>query len=87
MPSWAPFRPASSGRSFSDKPGVRILNVVFVWNGHPWDAFEVLGVPAGSHLAAVEKSYQDLLLKTDAQSKAFLDAAYAAIVEEFQRSA
>ncbi|MEI7973341.1 MAG: J domain-containing protein [Bdellovibrio sp.] len=67
--------------------GFRILNVVFVWNGHPWDAFEVLGVPAGSSLQEVETSYRDLVQKTDAQSRPFLDAAFTSILEEFRRSA
>lgn len=74
-------------RSEETSQGLRILNVVFVWNGHPWDAFEVLGVPAGSSLKEVESSYRDLVRRTDAQSRAFLDAAFTSILEEFRRSA
>ena len=73
-------------RDSSNAETVRILNVIFVWNGHPWDAFEVLGVPAGSSLEAVEKAYQDLLSKTDPQSAPFIEAAYQAIHQKIKSS-
>src|SRR5580704_10984815 len=37
--------PQPQGKSSSKE---RSLNVVFNYNGHSWDAFEVLGLPAGS---------------------------------------
>lgn len=57
----------------------RPLNVVFNYNGHSWDAFEVLGLPAGSAAESVEKAYRDSLARVDAGSKPFMDAAYHAI--------
>lgn len=59
--------------------GERQLNAIFVWNGHPWDAYEVLGAPAGSPLSNVEKAYRDLISRTDPQSRPFIDAAFGAI--------
>jgi hypothetical protein len=63
-----------------ERPRVeRPLNVVFNYNGHSWDAYEVLGLPAGSSLEKVEQAYQAHLASVDAGSRPFLEAAYAAI--------
>lgn len=69
------------GLSGSDEIG-RALNVVFNYNGHSWDAFEVLGVPAGSSRDKVEEAYKNSLARVDDASKAFIEAAYRAIVDE-----
>lgn len=58
----------------------RPLNVVFNYNGHSWDAFEVLGLPAGSSPERVHQAYEESLGKVDAASKPFMDAAYLAIL-------
>ena len=76
------FLPHAVAPLSADKTGERQLNVVFVWNGHPWDAHEVLGVPAGSSLEAVQAAYKDLIRRTDSQSRPFLDAAYTAIIKK-----
>lgn len=57
----------------------RPLNVVFNYNGHSWDAYEVLGLPAGSSLERVDEAYKTNIEAVDAGSRPFLDAAYAAI--------
>lgn len=57
----------------------RSLNVVFNYNGHSWDAYEVLGLPAGSSMESVEVAYQESLRRVDEGSKAFMQAAYEAI--------
>jgi hypothetical protein len=62
------------------EPHVKNLNVVFMYNGHTWDAYEVLGVPAGSKIEAVKEAYLQALLKVDGESRAFIEAAYRAIV-------
>ncbi len=49
------------------------LNVLFNFNGETFDAYEVLGVPAGSPLDEVEKAYK----KTDKNE--FQKAAFDAI--------
>ncbi len=55
------------------------LNVIFQFNGHSFDAFEVLGLPAGSSPDAVEKAYQHLIATTDKDSHEFYIFAYKAI--------
>jgi preprotein translocase subunit Sec63 len=55
------------------------LNAVFNWNGHSWDAYEILGVPAGSSAEAVDQAFREACTKADAESLPFLEAARAAI--------
>ena len=55
------------------------LNVMFNWNGHSWDAYEVLGLPAGSNLNQVKKAYEEEMAKMDEESRAFIQKAYEAI--------
>ncbi len=59
--------------------GERSINVVFNYNGHSWDAYEVLGLPAGCSLAQVEAAYQKGLAEVDSSSRPFIEAAYSAI--------
>lgn len=58
----------------------RSLNVVFNYNGHSWDAYEVLGLPAGSSLPVVEAAYRESLERVEDSSRAFMEAAFKAIV-------
>jgi|GEM_PF-1339100 len=55
------------------------LNVLFNYNGHTWDAFEILGIPAGAPPALVESAYRRMKAKTAPESQAFIEAAYQAI--------
>ncbi len=65
----------------SSAPGeARSLNVVFNYNGHSWDAYEVLGLPAGSGLPVVEAAYRESLERVDESSRGFMEAAFKAIV-------
>ena len=57
----------------------KILNVFFNYNGHEWDAYEVLGVPAGSSMEAVEEAFIKSTSGVDEASKIFLETAYKAI--------
>ncbi len=57
----------------------RTLNVIFNYNGHSWDAYEVLGLPAGSPFDKVSETFQTKLQTIDAASKPFLSAAFDAI--------
>jgi hypothetical protein len=57
----------------------RSLNVHFNYNGHSWDAFEVLGLPAGSSVAGAEQAYKDAIAKVDPRAREFYDHALAAI--------
>lgn len=64
--------------------GERPLNVVFNYNGHSWDAYEVLGLPAGSSPEKVEQAYRQGLNHLDKSSHHFIEAAYDAIQSEWQ---
>ena len=55
------------------------LNVLFNWNGHTWDAYEVLGLPAGSSREKGAAAYQSARSKAEPESLPFLQAAYEAI--------
>lgn len=58
----------------------RQLNVFFNWNGHTWDAYEVLGVPAGSSRESVIQAFHVARAKSP-DSIAFLQAATDAILK------
>lgn len=59
------------------------LNVFFNYNGHTWDAYEVLGVPAGAPLNIVTQYYQRALAGSDKESHPFLQTAYQAILAKY----
>ncbi|MFM6928999.1 MAG: hypothetical protein ACKOX6_11080 [Bdellovibrio sp.] len=59
------------------------LNVMFNYNGHSWDAYEVLGVPAGASIKTVTEAYQTALRRSDKSSMEFLETAYMAIINKF----
>jgi hypothetical protein len=63
-----------------DGPTSRQLNVFFNWNGHTWDAFEVLGVPAGASRESVIQAFHQARAKSP-DSIAFLQAATDAILK------
>ena len=66
----------------SDEPRVETsLNVHFNWNGFMWDAYEVLGIPAGSSREAAAQALQKAKAQSDAESMPFYEAAYKAIAE------
>jgi hypothetical protein len=44
-----------------NEPKIKNLNVLFMHNGHDWDAYQVLGLPAGSRLEAVQAAYNTAL--------------------------
>ena len=67
-------------------PQEKILNVLFIYNGHTWDAFEVLGLPAGAPMKMVEESYRRELAKSEPASREFIDSAYQSIRSQNPRS-
>jgi hypothetical protein len=70
--------------SHIQKPGERPLNVIFNFNGHSWDAYEVLGLPAGSSPENVEKAYREGIKNVDPSSRSFFEAAFHAIRAEWK---
>lgn len=66
-------------RSTIDPINVRELNVVFMYNGHDWEAFQVLGIPAGSSVEAAEIAFIKEAAKSNAETREFLETALQAI--------
>lgn len=66
---------------WSAQARVKNLNVIFIYNGHSWDAYEVLGVPAGASLPLVTQAYNDALKRCDTTSVEFFETAYRAILQ------
>lgn len=60
---------------------IRSINVIFNYNGHSWDAYEVLGCPAGAPPAMVKQAFERTLQGTDPASHEFVRAAYQAITK------
>lgn len=61
---------------------VKSLNVMFNYNGHTWDAYEVLGVPAGASIKLVTEAYHVALRRCDKESVEFIETAYRAILNK-----
>ena len=72
---------SSEAMDLDDKTQSIMLNVFFNYNGHTFDAYEVLGVPAGSNLAEIKSAYQKTLTAHDDSTKPFYKAAYEAILK------
>lgn len=66
----------------SDRPVEKSLNVLFQWNGHAWDAYEVLGIPAGSSLETVKVAYQEQLTRGGPEAEPFFKTAYETIIRK-----
>lgn len=63
-------------------PPPKTVEVIFTWNGHAWDAFEVLGIPMGSTMPEIVLAYEEALKKVDPQSQEFIKRAYQSICEK-----
>lgn len=63
-------------------PRQKELNVLFNYNGHTWDAYEVFGLPAGTSLVEVTQSYQEMLRKAEPESHEFLETAFKTILSK-----
>lgn len=74
-PSTGGLRPTSNETSF----GVKDLNVIFIYNGHSFDAHEVLGVPAGASLERVREAYFVSLQNSSPESREFIELAFRSI--------
>ena len=58
----------------------RQLSIQFMYNGHDWEAHDVLGLPQGASLPMATEAYQKLLQTKDSSSFPFYEAAYNAIL-------
>jgi hypothetical protein len=55
--------------------------VYFIYNGHEWEAHEVLGLESGVTLHEATQHYQNLIKTSDPSTFEFYDAAFAAILK------
>jgi hypothetical protein len=78
-PGWQNYRPRHVSIS-AVLDHEKSLNVMFNWNGHSWDAYEVLGIPAGSSPPAVIAAYNRLKQTCEPETVPFLEAAARAIL-------
>jgi hypothetical protein len=63
------------------------LNVMFNFNGHSFDAYEVLGVPAGSNMEEVKEAFQRSLgSASNDSSQEIFKVAYTAIQNASKRA-
>ena len=60
----------------------RELNIYFMYNGHDWEAHDVLGIPRGASLAVATQVYQDLIKKSDPSTLEFYEAAYSTLMKK-----
>ncbi len=58
------------------------LSIFFMYNGHDWEAHEVLGIPQGASVDIATKAYQDQLKTSQPSSYEFLESAYSAIFKK-----
>ncbi len=67
----------------SDKvdAGAKNLNVIFMYNGHSFDAYEILGAPAGASVATVEKYFNQAKAR-GGSDMILLEAAFEAIKDD-----
>lgn len=56
-------------------------SVFFMYNGHEWEAFEVLGLPKGCDIQSATSHYQTLIRTSDPSTFEFFELAYAAILK------
>lgn len=63
------------------KPPLPPPQAMFMYNGHAWDAFEVLGVSPYSSFSEITFIYQNMIKKADAGKHEFLQTAYMAILK------
>lgn len=64
----------------------RSLNVSFIYNGHSFEAHEVLGLPAGARLQMIEEAYKKEITRQAPQSREFIETAYRALIERNRKS-
>jgi|FLYM01.1.fsa_nt_gi hypothetical protein len=57
----------------------RELQVFFNYNGHTFEAYEVLGLPAGASMKMVQQNFNQQKILADSESRPFLEAAYNAL--------
>ncbi len=58
------------------------LNIFFNYNGHMWEAYESLGIPAGSSVEEARRAFEELRSKMGPESRDFLETALQSILKQ-----
>lgn len=82
-PSMRDVTPQAEALSHPPPPPSPPQPCFFVYNGHDWDAFEVLGASPYASFSEVTKIYQQQIKKADPGKHEFLQSAYMAILKRF----
>ena len=86
VPEAGPVQKAQSEPSPSTPPKIeRALNIYFNFNGHSWDAYEVLGLPAGSSLEKAKAAFVEATKNTSEASVEFYQVALSAIEQHLEK--
>ncbi len=68
--------------TFVKSAGSKQLSIFFMYNGHDWEAHQVLGIPQGAGIDVATRAYQEQLKTADPKSYEFFEAAHAAIFKK-----
>jgi hypothetical protein len=63
---------------------IKSLNVMFVYNGHTWDAHEVLGIKPGSSMSEIRQAFEKAIHNNDIGTHEFLKTALGAIFQNLK---
>lgn len=73
-----------SGSKESKPPLLESSACLFMFNGHSWDAHEVLGVSRGASLDDIKGAFDIAIKKSDKKSHEFLKAALSALLVDLR---
>jgi len=77
---------AAAPAETTQRPGEeRALGVLFMYNGHDWEAHQVLGLPQGASMHQITVTYQELIKKSDPSTFEFFEAAYTALSQKHKK--
>jgi hypothetical protein len=79
MKATVPPAPPQSPQSSQTQAAPVSLNVIFNYNGHSFDAYETLGVPAGSSWDEVKVAFENTIAVNETASHEFYLTAFNAI--------
>lgn len=79
----APETPASPEREVGPRSSNNKLGraIYFVYNGHEWEAHEVMGLNRESDMHHVTQTYQRILKTADVSTLEFYESAYRALLK------
>ena len=79
VPSAKVYEGSLKNKKKASSHGERNLDCLFMYNGEDYDAYQILGAPAGCNLQQAEAAYQEALRTSDPSTKPLLDAAIEAL--------